>query len=89
MCLIACIPLSPKSHVYCPSPYSFGAVLRGESEFLSMEPKNGIQEHTNTQRSKRIEFIKEEESTKPSVYTLRGGKKSPQGGSYTNFYILP
>jgi hypothetical protein len=34
--------------------------MRQESEFLSTEPKNGIQEHLNTHGSKQIGFIKEE-----------------------------
>ena len=59
--------------------------MRGESEFLPMELKNGIQEHANTHRSKQIEFIKEEESTKLSTQTLRGGKEFSQGRTYSSF----
>ena len=36
--------------------------LRWESKFLLAEPKNGIHEHANTNGSKQIGFIKEEES---------------------------
>ena len=50
-----------------------------------MEPKNGIHEYANTQSSKRIGFIKEEESTKLSTQTLRGGKEFSQGRTYSSF----
>ena len=36
--------------------------------------------------NKRIGFIKEKESTKLSAQTLRGGKESPQGGTYSSLY---
>ena len=49
-------------------------LVRWESEFLSMEPKNGIHEYANTQSSKQIGSIKEEESTKLSTQTQRGVK---------------
>lgn len=41
--------------------------MKQESEFLFVEPKNELQEHTKTHDSKRIGFIKEMESTKLSA----------------------
>ena len=55
------------------APGELGLALKWESEFLFMEPKNGIHKYTNTHSSKRIGFIREEESTKLSAKTLRGG----------------
>ena len=43
------------------------ALLRQESGFLSVESKNGIHEHADTQGSEWIGFTKEEESTRLSA----------------------
>ena len=55
--------------------------MRWESEFLSMELKNGIHEHANTHGSKQTGFIKDEASTKLLAQTLGKGKECPQGGT--------
>jgi len=63
-----------------------GLALKWESEFLFMELKNGIHKYTNSiyeYCSKRIGFIREEESTKVSAKTLKGGKEPPKKAGIT------
>ena len=71
--LVAYSPCGHKESNMTKQLNSNNKLVRWESEFLSMEPMNGIHEYANTQSSKRIGFIKEEESTKLSTQTLRGG----------------
>ena len=63
-------------------------LLKRESEFLFMKLKYELEEHINTHGSKRIQFIREEESIKLSVKTLRGVKSPPKCGDYSGFVSL-
>ena len=65
-----------------------GLALKWESEFLFLELKNGIHKRTNTHSSKRIGFIREEESTKLLAKTLRGGKEPSRRQGLWWFYIF-
>ena len=62
--------------------------LKWECEFLFREPKNRIHKHTHILTVASECDLSEEKITKLLAKTLRGGRESPKGRTYSSFYML-